>query len=65
VAVFKNSSIICPILYNSGKIYFGTSEGEIFVINDPDISSTGSFRNNSIWPTFQEIIYVRETKQII
>ncbi|TSA24529.1 PKD domain-containing protein [bacterium] len=49
----SDSAIICPILYDTGKIYFGTVNGEILVINDPDISTGTIFRNTSIWSTFQ------------
>ena len=49
----SDSAIVCPILYNAGKIYFGTVNGEILVINDPDISTGTIFRNTSIWSTFQ------------
>jgi len=48
-----DSAIVCPILYNAGKIYFGTVNGEILVINDPDISTGTIFRDTSIWSTFQ------------
>ncbi len=47
------SAIVCPILYDAGKIYFGTINGEILVINDPDISAGTIFRDTSIWSTFQ------------
>jgi len=47
------SAIVCPILYENGKIYFGTVNGEILVINDPNISTGTIFRNTSIWSTFQ------------
>ena len=49
----SDSAIVCPILYNAGKIYFGTVNGAILVINDPDISTGMIFRNTSIWSTFQ------------
>ncbi len=48
-----DSPIVCPILFNTGKIYFGTVNGEILVINDPDISRSTIFRDTSIWSTFQ------------
>jgi len=48
-----DSAIVCPILYSTGKVYFGTIDGEIFAINDPDISVGAINRNTSIWSTFQ------------
>ena len=48
-----DSAIICPILSENGKIYFGTINGKILAINDPDISTGTILRDTSIWSTFQ------------
>ena len=48
-----DSAIVCPILFYTGKIYFGTVNGEIFSVNDPEITDGRISRNNSIWSTFQ------------
>jgi outer membrane protein assembly factor BamB len=50
-----SSSIECPILFQNGRIYFGTMDGKVISLTDPAYNKIkeSSFVSNNVWNTFQ------------